>query len=471
MVKANKLVLLYIVVLSAVLLLPALTMPFIDHQAREKWENRKLTTRPDLTQVIKAPKETFTQVDDFVNDHLGGGFQVIKARRKFYFESFGATNDIYIVGNNKGAYFLTAPFQQRDRNLPFSWWNNICVNAQNPNYQKSYLERFGKSEGFLSRYGAEVVYGMVPSKAVLLQDQLPKSTPEKTLEACKDFSATNNVAKSLTETNPDLNIFYPYSAFKERVSDPLFYPNTAYHWQGESTWVFTEELAKKYNLEVSSKWDKGPCEVSDVKWDIGGLIGVGKETTGCDRDLEGLGIEIDEKFMYPLKDGASKKAVRVVKMTNPYVSNDKSAIVFSNSFGPAVRQQIASHFKTTYHLRGGIINSPNMKALLNESDILDVDFIIVTVADFHYPGFLGWVEPSKSDTVSKRDYNAAKEEENDELFDVENVQRPPTERRKTVAERRANAESKAERQARQKAQREKKAAAEAKRKAKDAAND
>jgi hypothetical protein len=379
---------------------------------------------------------------------------------------FGATNDIYIQGNGQGAYFLTSPFQQKDRQLPFSWWNNICVNAQNPNYQKSYLERFAKSEEYLSRFGAKVVYGMVPSKAVLLQEQLPKSTPQKLVDACKAFTETNNVAKSLIEENPDLNIFYPYSAFKERVSDPLFYPNTAYHWQGESTWIFTEELAQKYELEKSPKWDSGPCKIADVKWDIGGLIGVGQETTGCNRDLKALDIEIDERFMYPLNNEADKDAVRVVKMSNPHLSNGKSAIVFSNSFGPAVRQQIASHFETTYHLRGGIINSPNMKALLSQSDILDVDFIIVTVADFHYPGFLGWVEPP----AAFEEKGAINTEEKN-LYDVDTVERAPLKRQKTVAERRAaHAAEKAERQARQRAQREKKAAAEARRKAKESAD-
>ncbi len=395
MFKANKWVIPYVVILSVVLLIPAVTIPLVDHDARQTWENRTLTQLPDLTKVLTTPKPVFGQLDDYVNDHIGGGFQAIKGRRKFYFDTFGATNDIYIVGNDQGSYFLTSPFRQKDRKQPFSWWGNACVRAQNPNYLKSYIKIFEKSEADLSKYGAEVVYGMVPSKAVLLQDQLPKSTPEKIRAACEEISAENNWAVNYSKLNPDINFFYPYTAFKERVSDPLFYPNTAYHWQGESTWVFAEKLAAEYNLDVSPAWDKGPCKNTSVKWDIGGLIGVGQETPGCDRDLSSLEIEIDEKFMYPLNAQAKKETVKVVKMTNPHAVNDKTAIVFSNSFGPAVRQQVASHFKTTYHLRAGIINGVDMKALLSQSDILDVDFIVVTVADFHYPGMLRQIDPSK----------------------------------------------------------------------------
>lgn len=395
MFKANKWAILYAVILSAALLLPAITIPLVDHKARQKWEKRSLTELPVLTQFLKSPKPTFGQLDDYVNDHIGGGFQVIKGRRKFYFDKFGATNDIYMVGNGQGDYFLTSPFQQKDRKQPFSWWGNACVRAQNPNYLKAYIKNFEESEAHLSKFGAKIVYGMVPSKAVLLQDRLPKSTPKKIRIACQNISAENNWAVNYAKLNPDINFFYPYTAFKDRVSDPLFYPNAAYHWQGESTWVFTEELAAQYNLDVPSVWDKGPCEKTSVKWDIGGLIGVGQETPGCDRNLKSLEIQVDEKFMYPLSKQAKKSAVRVVKMTNPHAVNEKTAIVFSNSFGPAVRQQVASHFKTTYHLRAGIINGPDMKALLNESNILDVDFIVVTVADFHYPVILRSLDAGK----------------------------------------------------------------------------
>jgi len=397
MIKTSKSAIIYIIILSAALLGPAIAIPYLDHDARAKWENRTLTERPELKQAITQPKETFSQLDDYVNDHIGGGFQAIRGRRKAYFDYLGQTNDIYIVGDNKGAMFLTSPFQQKDRNSPFQWWDNICVKLQKAGFQKRYLERVAKSKKMITSRGAEVIYTSVPSTPVLIPEQFPKSAPQYLQAECAKVTAENNHIVEMRKQDPDTKFFYPLGVFKEKAQDPYFYPNAAYHWQGESTWVFMEEFAKTYGYKLPSVWPKEPCKVSQVKWDLGKLIGVGDMTTGCDRDLSKLGIVIDEKFNYPLDENPQRKnqkktSIRVVKMSNPHAPNNKTAIIFSNSFGPAVRQQYAALFKTTYHLRSGIINTPDMKLLLRESDILDVDLAIVAIADFHYPNFLAPLE-------------------------------------------------------------------------------
>ena len=463
--KSAKLsAIIYAVVLSLLLLIPTLMIRYVDHDARKDWENRNLSERPTITELRENPKQGFKDFDDYLNDHIGGSFQAIKFRRKFYFDHFGATGDTYIVGNDRDAYFLTSPFQSSGRENPFSWWNDLCITSQNKKHQDTYLKRFVRSEKYLSQRGATVVYGMVPTKPVLLQDQLPRSTPEEIKLACQSISKNNNLAIALTKTDPNLNIFYPYQAFKDRIDDPLFYPNAAYHWQGESTWIFTEEFAKTYSLDVPLEWDPGPCAPKDVKWDIGALIGVGQETAGCDRDLKRLGIVVDEQFPYLLKPEASKESVTVVKMTNPNATNDQTAIVFSNSFGPAVREQIASHFKTTYHLRGGIITGPDMRSLLEDSNILEADFIVVTIADFHYRGFLNYLEPNKTVLASE----AQKERQ------AIKAERQAIKAAKREAREKARAEARAKKEAmlekkrlakeRQQAARDKKRAAEEKKK-------
>lgn len=382
---------LYVLILASVLLTPTLTMPFINHKARQTWENRNLTNLPQLSKALSQPQKFFSQLDNYIDDHIGGGFQVIKARRKFYFDAFGATNDTFIVGNNDGDYFLTSPFLQKNRENPFAWWQNACVSAQSSDHLERNIKRFEIAEKHLSKYGAMVIFGMVPTKAVLLNDRLPISTPKKIKDACQQITVTNNWAANYSKLNPKINFFYPIETFKAHITDPLFYPNTAYHWQGESTWIWAEELAKKYHLNVSPLWDSTGCKPKKVPWDIGKLIGVGQETNGCDRNLSQLEIKTNSKFLYPIED--NKNSIEIVKMINPHDSNGKTAIIFSNSFGPAVREQIASHFKTTYHLRSGVINEKDMHSLLSKTDILNVDYVFVTIADFHYPTFLNWVEP------------------------------------------------------------------------------
>lgn len=397
MKSAKLTAIIYAVILSLLLLIPALTIRFVDHDARKAWENRTLTERPTLAEIRESPKQGFKDFDDYLNDHIGGSFQSIKFRRKFYFDVFNATGDTYIVGKNDGALFLTAPFQQPDRDTPFQWWEKVCEKLQVAGYQRNYLKRVEASKAMLSSRGANVIYSSIPTTPVLNPDQFPRSTPAGYKEACAAVTPENNHIVKMREMDPETNFFYPLRAFQERSKDPFFYPNSAYHWQGESTWVFIEELSKEYNFDLPKTWPGKPCEYQDVPWDIGTLIGVGETTKGCDRDKAQLGIIVEDRFKYPLSAKAieanpRKTHITVVKMTNPHAESDQSAIIFSNSFGPAVREQYASLFKTTYHLRLGIINTPDMKLLLRESDVLDVDTIIIAIGDFHYPGFLAALE-------------------------------------------------------------------------------
>ncbi len=348
---------------------------------------------PEINKLFGKPTEFFSEFDEFLNDHIGGSFEAIKFRRKTAFRVFNSTGDLYIVGDNTGAMFLTAPFRQKTRSNPFQWWENICVKLQKEGYQKNYLNRVLESKKVVSSRGAKVIYTSIPSTPVLIPDQFPASTPSRYREACQRVTPENNHIRAMQTMNPDIEFFYPLQVFKEKAKDPYFYPNNAYHWKGESAWVFIEEFAKKYDLELPDTWPGGPCEYKMVEWDIGQLIGVGDETRGCDRNREQLGVEIDPHYMYPLNKTSEIKypnhpGVKVVKMTNPNSENDKVAIIFSNSFGPEVREQYAALFHTTYHLRLGVINTPNMKLLLRETDILDVDIAIFAIADFHYPNFL-----------------------------------------------------------------------------------
>ena len=391
-VKTNKYVVIYAGALALFLLIPIFLMPGTDSSVREWWERRKLTEAPELSEFMVHPKAAFSQFDEFISDNLGGSFEIIQARRKFYYNVLGVTGDKYIVRDSSGAVFLTSTFMAEDRNTPFSWWRRLCEKFQMPDYQAAYVKRLKNSAGVLGRLGAKVVFTSVPTKAVLIPDRLPISTPEDLVENCRLISGDDNHIRTMQASNPGLNLFYPIQDFKERMNDPYFFPDVAYHWSGESSWVFVEAFAKQYGLRLPEVWPTGPCINQNVKWDIGRLMVISTETAGCDRSEEVLELVTDERFDYPLNAGAAKKSVRVAKLTNPHAENDLTAVMFSNSFGPIVRSKFAAQFRTTYHLNGNRINPENMQLLLGESEILDADYAVVIVADFHYPRFLARFE-------------------------------------------------------------------------------
>jgi len=117
-------------------------------------------------------------------------------------------------------------------------------------------------------------------------------------------------------------------------------------------------------------------------------MGVSRVVDGCNRDVRELRLNRYEKYAYPLNEGAKFDSVNVFALTNPYAANDKNAVMISNSFGPLVREQFASLFKTTYHMNLNTLNKRDLKLLLHESDIMDTDYVVIIVADFHYPEFL-----------------------------------------------------------------------------------
>ena len=397
MTKTKISVILYAALLSAALLLPALAMPFLDHDARRKWENRNLTKLPELKQAIANPKPTFAQLDDYINDHIGGGFQVIKFRKNFHYKYLGNTGDKYITRGKNGAMFLTSSFSDKTRDKPFAWWKSLCVVTQNEKPQKIYARQIKESHDLLSSRGAKVIYSSIPTKPGLMPQNASTSTPNYLRKACTEYSNGEKHLPAIQKRIPQINFFYPFDAFKARVSDPKFYPTASYHWSGESGWVFTEEFAKEFNFQLSSKWDHGPCKQQLVRWDIGRLTGVANETPGCDRDFEKLALNRNLKFEYPIDTNLAAaeagtnnpvKSIKMVEFKNPTVKTGSTAVILSNSFGRNGADQLASLFSTTYHLNTNGMSAPKLKNLYLHSDFLDVDYVIVIAGDFHYPGYL-----------------------------------------------------------------------------------
>lgn len=393
MVTAKKSAIIYMVLLSLALLVPSLMIAFIDHQARSNWERRKLDTLPSLSDVIDNPKAGFKQFDGWMNDHVGFGFQAIRFRKRFLYETLGVTGDKYIVRNNSGDLFLTGRFNLENRDYPFKWFKRNCSKLLNPEYTKKYIENLSASNEVLSRFGAKTIFTAVPTKSVLLTDRLPASTPQNLVQDCKKINSKNNGLMVSAKQLPTVNTYYPHDVFKTRTSaDPLFFPNSAYHWAGESNWAFVEDFAETYNLKLPPTWPKGPCVSHKVRWDIGLLMGVSDVVDGCNRDKRELRLNTYNQFGYPVGKPEDGATASVFAMTNPYAANDKRAVMISNSFGPLVREQFAGLFKTTYHINLNRTRNDHLISLLHDSDVLDTDYVVIIVADFHYPDFLDTIK-------------------------------------------------------------------------------
>lgn len=397
MVRTNFFVTISIVFFAVLLSLPVSLSPLTDLKERESWERNKVQEWPEPAKYLSAPKEAFQQLEEAINDRQFGGLELIKARRTFYFDHLGVTSDNYVIRNSKGALFLTAPFLSDQRDKAFEWWRKNCLASRYSNHLKNNLNDIQDVKSKVSTDKNRVIFAVVPTKSVVLKNDLPLSTPQRVVDGCQVTTEMNSWPTMLKKEDQSLELLYPLDLFESRASaSSLFYPNTSYHWEGESTWAYAEYLAEYLGIELASSFPKS-CSKAMVPWDIGGLIGVRKETLGCDRKTaEGFS---DKVTPYQLKrPNGSDRLIKIYSTEFENATTDATAVVYANSFGDPARNAIGHVFRKVVHIARNSLSPADLTMLLDQTDLFEADYIIFLGGDFHYPSYLKQIrdaEPQK----------------------------------------------------------------------------
>lgn len=397
MVRTNPVVAFTAILIAIFLSLPLALSFMTDHEDRARWEQGAISKFPPLLDYILRPEDAFDKLEAAVDDYQFGGLQIIRSRRSVLFDYLDTTGDKYVVKNKSGAVFLTAPFRSRERNNAFWWWRRNCILSRTDPGLSKIENSLRLAQRVLSSRGAEVVFAVAPSKSVALKDSLPRSTPSDIRSACQATSSENNWVGLLNERTDEFKMFYPFNEFYDRSNrDSSFFPNTAYHWEGESTWTFVESLTKELGILLNADFPK-ECKPREVPWDIGRVLGVRTTTPGCTRQVSEAYSWRRSKFAVRLPNGNRPD---LAIWTSSLAGNEQqpTLLLISNSFGPPVRVAFAHAFSKVYHINQNDLRADQIHALLEQTDILDVDYVISIGADFHYPGVLeNFIKHQKSD--------------------------------------------------------------------------
>ena len=390
MVRTNIVVIILSVLAALVLAAPLLASPWTDTESRSRWENSATAKLPPIEQFVFAPKAAFQQLEEVVEDYQFGGEQIIRLRRTVYFDYLGVTGDPYIVKNDDGAVFLTAPFYSKNRDGAFAWWRRNCFSSITKPQLDITEDALSRAQDLFSARGAKVVFVVVPSKSAVLSDSLPPSTPQFIKDKCSKLSGDVNWVSFLDDrTDSAFETFYPFDEFRAQAArSALFYPHTSYHWQGESTWVLVNDLADHLGLSLPPEFPQ-TCTPMDVHWDIGRLLGVRIKTEGCDRAVsDAYTFETLQRELQ-----VAGKATTVPLHVTRLKGHDDlpTALIYGNSFVPPARAALGHMFRETTFIDQNVVNPPTVEALLGNGDLLDVDYVIVLGADFHYPSVLNKV--------------------------------------------------------------------------------
>ena len=372
-----------LVSLSAFLLLPIALIPWVNTDKRETWERRPLATAPDPQAFMDDPKQYFQGIQAYFSDHIWGGLETIRTRRRIHYYVLGETGDRYVARSPDGGLFLIAPMISATRDRPYQEWKQLCLKLQNPANRPGLVAALRKAEMLLGSSGAEVIFANVPTTSVISADRPPRSAPDHLVKRCSRLQARRNHIAHIEESNGDLQLFYPLGLFRSKMTDPLFYPKLSYHWAGESTWVYAYAFARKFGFAVPRDWPESECHMRKTEWDFGRVLGLGNTTWSCNRKLTGpLVGRAARTDTITTEEGDFE--VSMFEYLNPAAVNPVKVLMLSNSFGAGIAKPYSRLFQSLVHINLNRAPRGKIGDIWPNSELLQVDYVIVLSPDVHF---------------------------------------------------------------------------------------
>lgn len=349
---------LMIVLLALGLFLPAFAGFFTNHKARQNWEKRELAALPNVLQASSS-KVFFTELEAFIDDHMGFATPLNQAYRKLQFYVFGDSPVANVSVGDEGFVFLNSHSVSR----PHTAISKLCLrNASQISKTAKAMDTFAS---IIDRQGATMTYAVVPSKPLLYPDRLPYTTPARFREACLSIDPLQSAAGQLRERaqGADYRVYFPFSELAAMRDEPAFYPPENFHSASRINHEFARGLLHELDIDVGRAYSKDA------------YLGVIR----ADMDLLGFRRDADA-WIYPYADYETVFSHRepswVVRhyprardfgtfvSANP--ASTRSALLLSNSFGKYVAPHLAPGFKSLHHINLNALRKTEAEAFLRQ---------------------------------------------------------------------------------------------------------
>lgn len=358
-----------LILIATVLLVPLMMVPFQSEKQLEQFHNRKLSHLPAEALFFKEPDKYFHHFELWLNDRIGFNRQVVDIFKKFIFYILHDSPSPNVSVNGQFAFLNS---HSADPNTKFSAFIHTCPDPIA--YDKIFyqLESAMLSIAtYVRSKGINPVFVVAPSKPALYPEQLPLSVPKSIRSNCFKLQQSNNPLVLLSKKYPQL-VVYPFLESLALRNTEQFYPPENFHFNGMSAHVLSKVFFAKLeradphlsNVSATLRSREGDLTVTlGFQWSVKiwqfdyAPYGVRRVWPHEQELVERNFLRTDElKKWYP----------RLLDFSFWLVDKpitDKTALIFSNSFGAFTAPHLARGYKKLFHLNISNVDDENIKFL------------------------------------------------------------------------------------------------------------
>jgi hypothetical protein len=324
------------------LLTPSIAGFFTDHESRSRWEKRELA-KLDQALLAERPKEIFSALDAFIDDHIGFARSMNKFYRQLQFYLFGDSPIPNVSVDGNGFVFVNA-FSTNNPHLRFE---KTC----RPTPESVANARHNIERMFKATDSAELTltYAVVPSKPLLYADRLPKTVPVAIRKSCRSLAREQSLAGQLASTfrHRPYQFHFPLAEMIKHRQEPAFYPPENFHANSLLNHLFADSLLRTMGIDPGPAFSEG-AELQAIRADIT-MLGFKREALAWTYPYSSY--QVDSQRRQPQWIRTYFKSARdfgLFETTKP--ASDRVALVLSNSFGKYLSPHIAPGFRKLHHI-------------------------------------------------------------------------------------------------------------------------
>ncbi|MBJ7262272.1 MAG: hypothetical protein JHC61_00385 [Burkholderiaceae bacterium] len=302
-------------------------------------ENRVFAQWPGVPRTLDAVLSWPARVSHYVNDQFGLREPLIRLNNVLRYEVFNEASKDILVGE-RGWLFRAADGAHAPLNAMVMQSCGLASPLWNADYQANVIDQVldkARSRGFSARFL------IVPSALTVYRDHLPGWLQQ----FCgNSYPSREIIASSFLSDENRARVMYPVARMLADRSVYAVYPQSNFHWDGETPRRQAAEIA-----ELSDRITATPLSIRSVEKipeNIGAaLIGIPSPPNRVvEPDFSGSNIDActDQDGCFGDVDDLAKRLLIVSRYRNAMAAPGKLVIV-SDSFGPQLSSWMAPYYR------------------------------------------------------------------------------------------------------------------------------
>lgn len=364
----------YIFAFVLIIAVPSLVKLFQNDKENEVTEKRELASEPEF-----EFSETFSAAyENYYNDNFGLRPTVIKWSNNIKVGLFRDSSKPELVQFGDVGFLFFNQFTEKDGGIYASYSNTNLISGNQ--LEKAYQNHL-KLKTDLAEKGIEYVLGFWPNKHSIYSDYLPFSMK---MQIKNDSSLADQVVDYFGKRK--MSVFDVRADMLKRSAERQLYCKFDSHWNSSGAY----EAYASFCRQTFDALGLAPFPLDDFeikyritqKGDLTNLLGIDSITGYYDKlPLYSL-KDKNKRFRYVAPKGFPKNTIIT---ENDNCGNDKTVVVFRDSYTIALVQFLSLHFSKVIY----VWKSPVDKATVEK---IKPDIVILGVVERRLPYLLGTIK-------------------------------------------------------------------------------